>query len=72
LLTVYGVANTLAVNFPHLRQVRFLVAGQDVETLRGHVDLRAPVPADFRYGRPPLRSGDDERGLSAPADRSLQ
>ncbi|MDO3377479.1 GerMN domain-containing protein [Geoalkalibacter halelectricus] len=66
LLTVYGLANTLAVNFPHLRQVRILIAGQAVESLKGHVDLRAPVPADFRYGRPPLRIGgaDDPSGAS--------
>lgn len=71
LLTVYGIANTLAVNFPHLRQVRILVAGQSVESLKGHVDLRAPVPADFRYGRPPFRAGEEGR-LGAPVDRSVQ
>lgn len=57
LLSVYGLANTLAANFPQLRQVRILVGGQVVESLKGHVDLRAPIPADFRYGRPPLRAG---------------
>ncbi|WP_305043131.1 GerMN domain-containing protein [Geoalkalibacter sp.] len=56
LLSIYGLANTLAANFPQLRQVRILVAGQVVESLKGHVDLRAPIPADFRYGRPPQRA----------------
>lgn len=53
LFTVYGLANTLATNFPRLRQVRILVEGEPVETLKGHVALAEPVPADFRYGRPP-------------------
>ncbi len=47
LLTIYGLANTLAVNFPHLRQVRILVEGTPVATLKGHVDLRQPVTPDF-------------------------
>jgi len=47
LLTVYGLTDTLAVNFPHLRQVQILVEGAPVATLKGHVDLRQPVYPDF-------------------------
>jgi spore germination protein GerM len=47
LLTVYALADTVAVNFPHLRQVRLLIEGAAVETLKGHVDLRQPVNPDF-------------------------
>ncbi len=47
LLTIYGLADTLAVNFPHLRQVQFLVEGAPVPTLKGHVDLRQPINPDF-------------------------
>jgi hypothetical protein len=57
LLTVYALANTLAANFPHLRQVRVLVDGAPVETLKGHVDLREPVAADFDFGRPQINAG---------------
>jgi spore germination protein GerM len=53
LLTVYGLANTLAENFPHIRQVRILVEGEPVESLKGHVDLRGPVQADFSFSRLP-------------------
>ncbi len=53
LLTVYGVVDTLAVNFPYLRQVRFLVEGEPLATLKGHVDLRQPLVADFSLTRPP-------------------
>lgn len=47
LLTVYGLADTLAVNFPHLRQVQILVEGTPAATLKGHVDLRQPINPDF-------------------------
>lgn len=47
LLTIYGLADTLAVNFPHLRQLRVLVDGAPVSTLKGHVDLRQPINPDF-------------------------
>jgi hypothetical protein len=47
LLTIYGLADTLAVNFPHLRQVQILVEGAPIATLKGHVDLRQPVHPDF-------------------------
>jgi spore germination protein GerM len=53
LLTVYGVTNTVAVNFPYLRQLKFLVEGQPVATLKGHVSLDQPVMADFAYSRAP-------------------
>ena len=47
LLTVFGLADTLTVNFPHLRQVQVLVEGVPVSTLKGHVDLRQPINPDF-------------------------
>lgn len=47
LLTIYGLADTLAVNFPHLRQMRVLVDGAPIATLKGHVDLRQPINPDF-------------------------
>ena len=42
LLTVYGLADTLAENFPHIRQVRILIDGEPVETIKGHIYLRQP------------------------------
>jgi spore germination protein GerM len=47
LLTIYALADTLTVNFPHLRQMRVLVDGAPIETLKGHVDLRQPINPDF-------------------------
>lgn len=66
LFTIYGLANTLAANFPHIRQVRLLVEGEAVETLKGHVGLLEPVQADFRYGRPPEGAADVEAPASGP------
>jgi len=56
LLTVYALANTVAVNFPHLRQVALSVDGQPLSTLRGHVDLQRPLLADFSFARQPAAS----------------
>lgn len=47
LLTIYSLADTIVANFPHLRQVQILVEGAPRETLKGHVDLRQPLFADF-------------------------
>ena len=51
LLTVYALANSVAVNFPHIRQTGILIDGKEVETLKGHVDLTRPLIADFTYAR---------------------
>jgi hypothetical protein len=51
LLTIYALANSVAVNFPHIRQVAIRIDGQPVETLKGHVDLRRPQIADFTFAR---------------------
>lgn len=38
-LTLLSIANTLHVNLPQIVQVRFLVDGQQKDTLAGHADL---------------------------------
>lgn len=40
---VYGVVGTLTASFPQISAVQFLVSGQPVDTLTGHVDLSRPV-----------------------------
>jgi len=44
---VYSVVDSLAVNFPQIRQVRIFVEGKPVDTLKGHLDLREPLEPDF-------------------------
>jgi len=51
LLTVYGLANTLTVNFPSLERLQILVEGQVQKTLKGHVDISHPIKAEFRYSQ---------------------
>lgn len=67
LLTVYALADTLTVNFPHLRQMRILVEGTAIETIKGHVDLRQPIYPDFSF----VEEGVAPRGNvdAAPVDR---
>ncbi|PLX86191.1 MAG: hypothetical protein C0618_09440 [Desulfuromonas sp.] len=52
LLTVYGLMNSLTVNFPYLKQLQILIDGQKVSTLKGHVSLLRPVQSDFSYSHP--------------------
>lgn len=48
LLTVYSVVDVLT-QFPTVKQVQFLVEGQKVETLAGHMDLAKPVMRNTEY-----------------------
>lgn len=49
LLTVRALCDTLAANYPYIRELIIAVEGKAVATLRGHVDLRRPVMADFSW-----------------------
>ena len=60
LLTVYGLVNSLAVNFSYLKQLQILVEGKPVTSLKGHVGLEKPVLADFSYGYPPANRYSEE------------
>lgn len=48
-LTVYSLSHTLVEGLPAIAEVRFLVEGQQTETLAGHLDLRSG------FGRAPER-----------------
>lgn len=47
LFAAYAVVNSLAFNYPQVQQVLFTVDGKPLETLKGHLDLRKPLAADF-------------------------
>jgi hypothetical protein len=38
LFTIRSVVQTLAANFPDIESVRFLVEGEEIETIAGHID----------------------------------
>jgi hypothetical protein len=42
-LTVYALVNALTVNLPEVDAVQILIEGREVDSLRGHIDLRAPL-----------------------------
>jgi len=41
-LTIYSLANTLALNFDDVKRVQLLVEGSEIETLAGHIDTSEP------------------------------
>lgn len=43
---IYGLVNTLCLNYPEIRSVKFLIDGEERETLLGHVDLQHPIPPE--------------------------
>lgn len=45
-LAVYSVVDSLSANLPEVKRVKFLVQGQEAETLDGHADLTAPFTPD--------------------------
>lgn len=45
-LAVYAVVNSVGLNVPEIVRVGFLVDGNPILTLNGHLDLRRPLPPD--------------------------
>jgi len=43
MMTVYSIVNSLTVNFPTIQRVQFLVEGEQIETIAGHLSLKQPV-----------------------------
>lgn len=41
-LTVYSIVNTMT-QFPEIKSVQFLIEGEEVETLAGHIYLKEPI-----------------------------
>jgi len=68
LLTVYGLADTVAVNFPHLRRLQIMVEGRPIATLRGHIDLQQPVSPDFSLVEEGLAPAGKMTGMPAGSD----
>lgn len=63
---VYGIVDTLALNFSSVRSVRILVDGQEVDTLLGHLDLSMPIPPEPRMMAAPLRGRLEGAGNAQP------
>ncbi len=40
--TIYSLTNTLTANIPAINRVKILVAGKEIESIKGHIDTRQP------------------------------
>lgn len=49
---VYSIVNTISFNFPEIKRVKFLLEGHDIDSLKGHIDLRMPIEPDFAMEKP--------------------
>ena len=43
MLTLRSIMQTLVANIPAIKRVQILIAGREVETLAGHLDIRRPL-----------------------------
>ena len=48
---VYSMVNSITFNFPTIKRVQFLVEGQNVSTLEGHLDLGKPLEPNFQLDK---------------------
>ena len=46
---VYFMVNNLCYNFPEIKKVKFLIGGNEVKSLAGHIDLERPFFPDFSW-----------------------
>lgn len=46
-LAIYSIVNSITINIPSVKRVKFLIQGQEVETLDGHVDLTTAYTPDL-------------------------
>jgi len=60
---VYSMVNTITFNFPAIKRVQFLVEGQNVSTLDGHLDLSKPLEPNFQ-----LETTEENSSLNGSPD----
>lgn len=46
---IYFIVNNICYNFKEVKKVKFLVAGNEYQTLSGHIDIENPFFPDYRY-----------------------
>ncbi len=44
IMTVYSVVNSLTGNFPEIKKVQILIEGNEIDTIKGHLSLKRPIP----------------------------
>ncbi|MDD2337183.1 MAG: GerMN domain-containing protein [Geobacteraceae bacterium] len=63
---VYSMVDTITFNFPTIKKVQFLVEGQNISTLDGHLYLGKPLEPDFQLEK----QGDSNSANDSPDSRS--
>lgn len=46
---IYFFVNNICYNFKEVKEVKFLIAGNEYQTLSGHIDIEHPFYPNFRY-----------------------
>jgi spore germination protein GerM len=46
---IYFIVNNICYNFKEIKKVKFLVAGNENQTLSGHINIEQPFYPNFRY-----------------------
>jgi len=44
---IYFFVNNICINFPEIKRVKFMVAGNEYRTISGHLDIENPFYPDF-------------------------
>ena len=71
LLSIYSLVNSLNENFPYVRQLQILIAGEVRQTLKGHARIDQPIYADFSFSEPPLSGLTPEQPEVDAGDQEL-
>lgn len=48
---IYFIVDNICFNFEEIKKVKFLVSGNEYETISGHIDIENPFYPDYRYLR---------------------
>jgi len=46
MMTIYSLTNTIILNVPSVTQVKILIDGNTLETIKGHIDTSKPFPVN--------------------------
>ena len=65
-LAVYSLVDSLAANIPAVKRVKFLIQGQEADTLDGHVDLTGLYAPNMTWAAPPAGSQSPISSLQPP------
>lgn len=72
LVAAYSIVDTVTANFPQVKAVQILVNGAPQETLKGHLDLRAPLAPDFSLEQKAQAPEKAESPQAGEAQKSQQ